>query len=118
MELCERLNRNKWAQAAVMGGIFLLMLFLNILTPYICDDFTYNLNFMTKEPLGSFAEIFESMYAHSYKMNGRLISHGLMQVFMLLPPILFDICNAAVFTGTLYLILRLCGGKNNALLLS
>ena len=35
MELCERLNRSKWAQAAVIGGIFLLMLVLNILTPYI-----------------------------------------------------------------------------------
>ena len=116
MELCKRLNRGKWTQAAVMGGIFILMLFLNILTPYICDDFTYNLNFMTKEPLGSFGEVFESMAAHSWKMNGRLISHGLTQVFMLLPPIVFDICNAAVFTGTIYLILRLCGAKRNALL--
>ena len=116
MELCKRLNRSKWTRAAVMGGIFALMLALNILTPYICDDFTYNLNFATKEPLGSFGEILESMAAHSYKMNGRLISHGLMQVFLLLPSLVFDLCNAAVFTGTLYLILRLCGGDRNALL--
>lgn len=116
MGICERLNRSKWTMAVLTGGVFALMLALNILTPYICDDFTYNLNFMTKEPLGSLGEIFESMYAHSYKMNGRLISHGLMQVFMLLPPIIFDICNAAVFTGTLYLICWLCGGKRNGLL--
>jgi hypothetical protein len=57
------------------------------------------------------------MYAHSYKMNGRLISHGLAQVFMLLPPLVFDICNAAVFTATLYLINKLCGTQRNALLL-
>ena len=102
--------------AVLTGGMFCLMLILNILTPYICDDFTYNLNFATKEPLGSLGEIFESMYAHSYKMNGRLISHGLAQVFMLLPPLVFDICNAAVFTGTLYLILRLCSEERNGLL--
>ena len=112
-----RLNRSRRASIAVTGGIFGLMLLLNVLTPYICDDFTYNLNFLTKEPLGSLWEIFPSMYAHSYKMNGRLISHGLAQVFMLLPPMVFDICNGAVFAGTLYLVHRLCCRERNALLL-
>ena len=118
MEICERLNRSKWTMWGLTGGMFALMLCLNILTPYICDDFTYNLNFLTKEPLGSFGEIFESMYAHSYKMNGRLISHGLAQVFMLLPPLVFDICNAVVFAGTLYLINKFCSTERNALLLA
>ena len=94
------LNRSKLTLAILTGGIFTLMLVLNIMTPYICDDYAYNLNYLTREPLGSFVEIFESMYAHSYKMNGRLISHGLAQVFMLLPTIVFDIVNAAVFTLT------------------
>lgn len=98
------------------GGLFALMVTLNILTPYICDDFTYNLNFLTKEPLGSFGEIFPSMYAHSYKMNGRLISHGLMQVFMLMPPVVFDVVNAAVFTATVWLVHRLCAGERNGML--
>ena len=110
-------NRSRVVLWGLCGGLFGLMLVLNILTPYICDDFTYRLNFLTKEPLGSFFEIFPSMYAHSYKMNGRLISHGLAQVFMLLPPLVFDICNAAVFAGTLYLANRLCGREPNALLL-
>ena len=110
-------NRSPWATALVCTGIFGLMLTLNILTPYICDDFTYRINFLTKEPLGSFLEIFESMYAHSYKMNGRLISHGLAQVFMLLPPLVFDIVNAAVFAGTLLLAVRLGTGERNGLFL-
>ena len=118
MGYCEGLNRSKGTAAAVTGGIFALMLALNVLTPLVCDDFTYNLNFLTREPLGGFGEIFESMYAHSYKMNGRLVSHGLMQVFMLLPGIVFDVCNAAVFAGTLYLVHRLCCGGRNALLLA
>ena len=109
-------DRSPLVRAIAAAGIFALMLALNILTPYICDDFTYNLNFLTKEPLGGFFEIFESMYAHSYKMNGRLVSHGLAQVFMLLPPIVFDVVNAAVFTGTLLLLHRLCGSKSVLLL--
>ena len=110
-------NRSRWATVLVCTGIFGLMLTLNILTPYICDDFTYRINFLTKEPLGSFLEIFESMYAHSYKMNGRLVSHGLAQVFMLLPPLVFDIVNAAVFAGTLLLAVRLGTGERNGLFL-
>ena len=116
MRKLESLNRSKWTLTVLTGGLFAFMLALNILTPYICDDFTYNLNFATREPLGSILELFESMAAHSHKMNGRLISHGLAQVFMLLPPFIFDAVNAAVFTGTLYLILRLCDREWNALL--
>ena len=116
MRRLRELNQAKWTMAVLAGGMFTLMLALNILTPYICDDYAYNLNFATREPLDSFGEIFASMYAHSYKMNGRLISHGLAQVFMLLPPLAFDIVNAAVFTGTLWLILRLSGGERNGLL--
>ena len=118
MKTLRQLNRSRLTLAALTGGLFSLMLLLNILTPYICDDFTYRLNFMTKEPLGGFLEIIPSMTAHSYKMNGRLISHGLAQLFMLLPPIIFDLVNAAVFTGTLWVAYRLCNHahKPNGLL--
>lgn len=116
MRRLRELNRSRWTLRGLTGGVFVLMLVLNILTPYICDDFAYRLNFLTKEPLGSVWEIFPSMYAHSHKMNGRLISHGLAQVFMLMPPIAFDICNAAVFAGTIYLVVRLCSGERNGLL--
>ncbi len=110
-------DRSALPRAIAAAAIFLLMLVLNRLTPYLCDDYTYNLNFLTREPLGSFWEIFESMYAHSYKMNGRLISHGLAQVFMLLPPVVFDVVNAAVFALTLGLMHRLCGSRSVLLLL-
>lgn len=118
MRRLRELNRSRGAAAAVTGAIFLLMLTLNFLTPYICDDYTYRLNFLTRGPLGSVWEIVPSMAAHSYKMNGRLISHGLAQLFMLLPPVVFDAVNAAVFTLTLVLVLRLCCRERSALLLA
>ena len=116
MSKLKKLDRSTVLRLLVTGGIFFLMLVLNKLTPLICDDFAYNLNFLTKEPLGGFGEIIPSMYAHSYKMNGRLISHGLAQVFMLLELSAFDVVNAAVFTLTLLLMHRLCGSKSVLLL--
>lgn len=101
----------------VSAGIFLWMLVMNLLTPYICDDFTYRLNFATAEPLESVLEIIPSMAAHSHKMNGRLISHGLAQLFMLLPPVVFDVVNSAVFLCTGLLILQLLGARGNWALL-
>lgn len=119
MKRCAQWNRSRGASLLVCGGIFCLMLILNILTPYICDDFTYWRNFDTGAPLRSVFEIIPSMAAHSLYMNGRLISHGLAQLFMLLPPIVFDLVNAAVFAGTLWAVCRLCGHgrpRNAALL--
>lgn len=110
-------SRSSSAVLLLTGAVFAMMLALNVLTPYICDDFTYRLNFQTGKPLDSLWDIIPSMYAHSYKMNGRLISHGLAQFFMLLPPIVFDLVNSAVFAGTVYLIHRLCTGGRNGLLL-
>lgn len=116
MNRLQEWNRSRSAVLLSYGGIFALMLALNILTPYICDDYTYRLNFATGEPLRSFGEIFGSMYAHSFSMNGRLISHGLAQVFMLLSPGVFDVVNTAVFVGTLWLMHRLCGSEGALLL--
>lgn len=116
MKKLHQLDRSPRAWDITCLLISMLMLALNRLTPYICDDFTYNLNFLTKEPLGSIFEIIPSMYAHSYKMNGRLISHGLAQVFMLLSPGIFDVVNTAVFVGTLALMHRLCGSESALLL--
>lgn len=95
------------------AGIFLWMLALNLLTPYICDDYTYLNSFQTGKRLASLWEIIPSMLRHRHTMNGRLISHGLAQVFMLMPPAVFDAVNAAVFTMTLYLVHRLCAGTND-----
>ncbi len=93
------------------AGVFLWMLLLNVLTPYICDDYTYMFSFQTGERIESLLQIIPSMQRHSHTMNGRLIAHGLEQVFMLVPPVVFDVTNAAVFTLTLYLVYRLCSAE-------
>ena len=113
MNTLETRIRPRSVTLVTAAAVFLWMLLLNCLTPYICDDYVYMNSFQTGERLRSLWEIIPSMAAHSRSMNGRLISHGLEQAFMLLPPVVFDIANAAVFTMTVYLVHRLCAGKSS-----
>ena len=77
--------------------LFLLMLVLNTLTPWIADDYHYAYSFATDEKLTSVWEIFPSLKIHAHIMNGRYTPHFLVQLFTLLPWWLFDVCNSVVF---------------------
>lgn len=71
------------------------------------DDFAYCFSFKTHEPLHSIWDIIPSMLAHASSMNGRLVAHGLVQLFTLLPNWVFDLVNAAMFTLQIWLICTL-----------
>lgn len=118
MELANRINQSKWSIRAAMAVVFLLMLLLNFLTPYAADDYVYRLSFATKEPLQNLEDVAKSMYVHCYRMNGRVVSHTLEQLFMLVPKAVFNACNAGVFLLLMYLMYRVanCGRRRNAVL--
>ena len=78
--------------------IFSFFLVLNVLTPYVCDDFVYLFSFSTKERLTNIADVFPSMYVHAFRMNGRIVSHSLVQIFAIFPPLVFDVVSSAVST--------------------
>lgn len=112
--------RSGKARAALLLGIFLLMLLGNFLTPYAVDDWAYMHSFATGERITRFGEIFPSIAAHARTMNGRLFAHFWVQLFLLLPKAVFNIVNALVFTGLIALIARLAqpeDERNNLLLL-
>ena len=112
--------RSGRVRAALLLGIFLLMLLGNVLTPYAVDDWAYMHSFATGERLMHFGEIFPSMAAHAQTMNGRLFSHFWAQLFLLLPKGVFDAVNALVFTALIALLARLVQseeGPNNLILL-
>lgn len=92
----------------MMGALFLYMLLLNCLTPYIADDHVYRLSFYDKQPLERLVDVVRSMYVHCFTMNGRVVSHGLEQVFMLMPKLVFNFVNAAVYVGLMYALYRIC----------
>lgn len=88
----------------IYAGIFFILFIFNYLTPYLVDDFTYRLSFATFKPLQNLWEIFPSMAAHTKSMNGRTTAHFLVQLFMLMPPLVFDIVNSffSVFKSLLF----------------
>lgn len=91
----------------VWASLFFVILLCNILTDYCVDDFTYLFSLATKERITSFFQIFPSLAAHAEKMNGRLIAHFLTHLFLLLPKIIFDIANTAVFLLQIVLITKI-----------
>ena len=103
---------NKSISKIIYVLIFGFILVLNFLTPYVADDYVYMVSFDTKELLTSLSQIPESMYVHCLKMNGRLISHTLEQLFMLLPKGIFNLCNASVFTLLIRLTVSLFNQNN------
>lgn len=101
-------NENKLKKTAVLIPvllIFFLMLYCNYHTALIVDDFTYQYSFATGERISSLAEIFPSMASHSRTMNGRLVSHFLVQAMLLIPKWAFNFINSLFFC---VLILQIC----------
>lgn len=106
----------KFAFLAIAFLIFALMLFLNFHTGLICDDYAYLFDFSeewhTYAPpaisseqsagrITSLGQIWRSMQAHRWCMNGRVIAHALGQAFLLFPSWIFKIINAAMFVAQL-----------------
>lgn len=106
----------KIAFLAIAFIIFALMLFLNFHTGLICDDYSYLFNFgegwyiyeippifpaQSAGRITSLGQIWRSMQAHRWCMNGRVIAHALVQAFLMFPSWIFKIINAAMFVAQL-----------------
>ena len=79
--------------------IFLAMFMLNTLTPYVADDYTFAFSYATGERLSGVFSVLESQWFHYFHWSGRFIIKCLAQGFTLLPKVVFNILNAAVYVG-------------------
>lgn len=114
--MLKKLNTSRKISVFLYLAIFAVMFLCNLLTPYLVDDFAYRLNFATGEPLQSVWEIFPSMAAHARSMNGRLSAHFMVQLFALMPNLIFDLVNAGIFCLMVWLIAGFASDKRNNLL--
>jgi len=118
--ILNKLNRSRLTVAAVLQGIFLIMLFCNFNTDLVADDYMYCFSFADGSRIESVMDIFPSMAAHRHSMNGRVVAHFLVQLFLMMPKAVFNLFNTACFTALIWLIYRI--GRNekadNALLLT
>ncbi len=110
--------RSKWGVPVMAALVFLFMLFLNFLTPYVADDYVYRCSFYDHSQVTTLGEVLRSMYVHSYAMNGRVVSHFFAQLFMIWPKAVFNFVNAGVFTLLWYVLWRIScvGTRRNTLL--
>lgn len=92
--------------------IFISMLTLNYLYPYISDDYTYMYKYDNFERIKNISDIFLSMKDHYFLWGGRVLAHSLASVFLLLPKNIFNICNSIMYTIFIYMI-YLIGRRNN-----
>lgn len=96
------------AAGGIYLGFFLFLLVLNMLTPYIADDFRYLYSFNDRTMrIENISDVILSMRAHRYNMNGRIVAHTLVQILGLLPLWVFDILNAAAYVLQIALIHKL-----------
>lgn len=111
MDKLKEINSSRKCLIAAAALLFLFILLLNFLTPYAVDDYVYAFSFADGHRIVSVVEIVDSMYAHSFKMNGRIISHTIEQVFMLCPKAIFNLCNALVYTALMFALYKAANFK-------
>ena len=111
MRKCGQLKKQSILFYVLMFILFLAILVLNFLTDYVADDWVYMFSFSTREPIRVVRDIFPSMYVHSTHMNGRLISHGLVQLMFIFRRPVFKLVNTGVYCAVMYMLYRFCVGR-------
>ena len=91
------LNYNKILLAGSIC-VALLFLMLNIYTPLIADDYGYSLEFH------SFGDIFPSIYNTYYNWTGRSVVIFLVEFWLLIGKLFFNIANTLVYCAFILLI--------------
>lgn len=84
-----RINTSRKITAFIFVGIFLLILLCNSLTKLVADDFCYKFSWENGEQITNVWQIFPSMLAHWHSINGRLVTHFFVQLFLLMPKFVF-----------------------------
>jgi len=91
----------------VLLFLFILIWFLNLCTPLICDDYVYSFvwqdNAMgvalseSANRVSGLADIFYSQWKHYFSWGGRTVAHFLAQLFLWAGKDLFNFLNAGCF---------------------
>ncbi len=90
----------------LFGGVLAIyVLMLNIMTPYVADDFQYMFSFKDGERISSFFQIFPSLYQHYMNDIGRIVPHFFAQLFLMGPKWIFNIANTLMFVVLVYLMI-------------
>ena len=108
----KKLNENQAFFWLVLLFIAAVMFIFNTYTSFTADDYSYMNSFAGTGRIESILDIFPSMYAHAFSMNGRLVPHFFVQLFLLFPPYVFDIINTFIFLFLNLILYKYIFGNN------
>ncbi len=74
--------------------VFLILFVLSLFTPMVSDDFGYSYSFVDWTRIRHIGEIIPSMAVHRQVQNGRVFVHGIVQLLLMLPRVVFALLNA------------------------
>ena len=104
MKASEMSKRERVFAYALIVVAVLMFFSLNLLTRVMRDDYSYTFNFVTKDPIASFGDIFQSLGIHYTHVNGRLPVHFFAHFFLWVGKGAFNAVNTLVFAGLVTLI--------------
>lgn len=105
-------NKQKILWMVVILICFSIILFLNILTPMIADDFAYLYVFGEREQVSSLSDLIRSQVTHYHKWGGRSVVHFIAQGLLQMPRLVVDILNSLVYLLFVSLIYKHIKGRS------
>lgn len=91
------INNNLVRLAIVLLPIATLFLVYVYLTPLYHDDYSYFYSYYDGSRISSVSDVFLSQYGHYFAMNGRVVTHTIAQLFLLMGKPIFNIVNTVAF---------------------
>lgn len=96
----------KWIFYLILIGFGGMMLVFNFLTPMLADDYSYTFSWYDRSSITTLSGAFLSIYAHYFKWGGRVITHFIATVFLLIGKPVFNVFNTAVYCWLAYMLYR------------
>ena len=101
-----RSTKRNTAVAALLLGIFALLLLFNFLTGLLADDYIFSFSYVTFNRNFHIRDIIPSLLVMRQEVNGRVFAHFFAQLFLILPKPVFNFVNAGNAAFLFWLLYR------------
>ena len=109
----------KEKQKRIVLGVTVFLLLVSVAVmyinhkevPFMMDDLWYSTMLFSEEPITSFADIVESQIWHYHNWGGRSITHGILQITLLIGEQITDILNIVMLFALSAVICAIAGKK-------
>jgi hypothetical protein len=108
----DSLQRILWIAAAVLIVVgFVVFYETQVAVPFMMDDLWYSTRLYDEQPIHTLADIVEAQVWHYENWGGRSVTHGILQLTLLLGERSADLLNTMVFGLLCFLIMKIAKVK-------